>query len=395
MAPMELRSLSLLNYRNFASLELKVPSGLVLFVGDNAQGKSNLLEAVYLLAIAKSYRVATDRELIAWRAADRGELALVSGTVRRNDGQLEIIVGLEYDSRIRVGGGVRKQIRVNGIPRRASEMVGLLNAVLFSADDLELVYGSPSVRRRYLDVMLCQVSRPYLRALQRYQHVVTQRNSLLRDMREGRAREAELEFWDHSLCTEGAYLLDARYQAVAFFAPHVGEMYGRLMGTDQEMTIEYVTTTPLPGPPGQESARQAIAQSLVSSRRQERALAQTVVGPHRDDLRLAVAGVEMARSASRGQARLAALALRLAEGEFLSQQRGEPPVLLLDDIFSELDERRRTLVMEEVKKYPQTLVTTASAELLSSEYREAARRFQVIDGRVSEDGDGAGGGGLR
>ena len=390
MVLMELRSLSLVNFRNFVALDLKVPSGLVLFVGENAQGKSNLLEAVYMLALSKSYRSFADREVVSWQAAREGGVTLVSGTVHRRDDQLDITVGLEYDLLTPSDGAVRKQIRVNGIPRRASELVGMLNAVLFSAGDLELVYGPPSVRRRYLDVMLCQVSRPYLRALQRYQHVLTQRNSLLRGIREGRASATELEFWDQSLCAEGSYILNARHEALASFGGHVSEMYRRLMGIDQDLTVDYVDTAPLSGSAGQEGLHEKFAQALASSRDQERALAQTVVGPHRDDLRLAVAGVELARSASRGQARLAALAMRLAEGVFLGQQRGEPPVLLLDDVFSELDERRRALVMEEAYSYPQVLVTTVSADLLAGGCRRPSHQFRVVDGSVSGGETGLG-----
>jgi DNA replication and repair protein RecF len=390
MADMELRSLSLVNFRNFASLDLELPSGLVVLVGDNAQGKSNLLEAVYLLAIAKSYRVSSERDLVSWRAVEEGGLALVAGTVARQHDVLEIRVGMQVDPSPKTEGLVRKQIRVNGVPRRASEMVGLLNAVLFSAEDLEIVYGAPAERRRYLDVMLCQVSRPYLRSLQRYQHVVAQRNSLLRRIREGRAQVVELEFWDQAFCTEGAHLLSARYQAVASLAPRVQEMYRRLMGADQELSLEYVTTTPLPDGTGTEGFREAIARGLEASRPQERAQAQTVVGPHRDDLRIAVAGVEMAGSASRGQARLAALALRLAEGELLRDRRGEPPVILLDDVLSELDVKRRALVMAEVQRYPQVFVTTVSSDLLPTLCWKAATHFRVSNGQVTKEENGLG-----
>ena len=388
---MELRSFSLVNFRNYVSLDLEVPSGLVVLVGENAQGKSNLLEAIYLLAIARSFRVSKEREMVSWQAVEEGSLALVAGTVARQHDVLELRLGMQVYPPQKEG-LVRKQVRVNGVPRRLSEMVGLLNAVLFSAEDLDIIYGAPSERRRYLDVMLCQVSRPYLRSLQRYQHVVAQRNSLLRRIRDGRAQVAELAFWDQALSTEGAYLLGARYEALASLAPLVQAMYRRLMGTDQELSLEYVTTTPLAAgaglladETGPDRFREAIDRGLESSRPRERAQAQTVVGPHRDDLRIAVAGAEMAGSASRGQARLAALALRLAEGQLLSDRRGEPPVILLDDVLSELDARRRALVMEEVQRYPQVLVTTVSRDLLPIPCWEAANHFRVSNGRVTRE----------
>ena len=386
MMLVELRSLSLVNFRNFAALDLKVPSGLVLFVGENAQGKSNLLEAVYMLSLSKSYRSLADRELVSWQAVREGMVTIVSGTVHGQGGQLDITIGLEYSPLTPPDGTVRKQIRVNGISRRAAELVGMLNTVLFSAGDLELVYGPPSARRRYLDVMLCQASSSYLRALQRYHRVIAQRNSLLRSIREGRASERELEFWDQSLCAEGSYILSARHEALASLGGHVSELYRRLMGVEQVLTVDYLDTAASSGLQAQRSCFEELAQALASSRLQERALAQTVVGPHRDDLRLAIAGVEMARSASRGQARLAALAMRLAEGAFLDRQRGEPPVLLLDDVFSELDERRRTLVMEEAQSYPQVLATTVSAELVAAQSGRPSHQFRVVDGSVREAG---------
>jgi DNA replication and repair protein RecF len=382
---MELISLSLTNYRNFASLELDVPSGLVVLSGENAQGKSNLLEAVYLLAVAKSYRATAEREMVSWSVASQGGFALVGGSLLRQDGKLEIRLGLQCDAGASSETTVRKRIQVNGIARRASELVGLVNAVLFSADDMEMVFGAPAIRRRYLDVMLCQVSRPYLRALQRYQRVLTQRNHLLRSLRDGHAQENELALWDDSLCAQGAAILEGRYQALARLVAIVQETYQRVMGSAQRFSVEYVSAAPPVGEPGPRAFHEAMAEALVRSRSHERAVAYTVVGPHRDDLRLSVEGVEMARHASRGQARLAALALRLAEGQFITERRGEPPILLLDDVLSELDDHRRDLVLEEARRYPQALVTTTNPSLLPDWCRESAHYFRVSQGQVTRE----------
>ena len=381
---MELSFLTLTNYRNFASLELELPSGLVVLAGENAQGKSNILEAVHLLAIGRSYRATTERELVAWNVSAEGGYAIVGAKVRLEEDQLEIRLGLECNGATSPEAAVRKRVLVNGAPRRPSELVGLLNAVLFSASDIDMVYGPPALRRRYLDVMLCQVSRPYFQALQRYQRVLPQRNTLLRALKEGRAREHQLEVWDEALCTEGAVLLEARSQALTHLAPSVQRTYEDLTGQDEQLRVEYASTTPC-SEPSTRRFQQAIAQALQESRAQERAMAQTVVGPHRDDLRLTINGMEMARYASRGQARLMALALRLAEGEFLTQRRREPPVLLLDDVLSELDEHRRSLVLDEARHYPQTLLTTANLDLLPAWCLSQAHCSQVANGEVTRD----------
>ncbi len=390
---MELTSLTLTNYRNIGALEWEPPPGLVVLSGNNAQGKSNLLEAVYLLAIARSYRASAERELLAWSAAKQGGHALVSGTVRREGGPLEIRLGLEWEAGLSSGGGVRKLVRVNGIARRVSELVGLFRAVLFSPDDMEMVYGPPAIRRRYLDVMLCQASSSYLRALQRYQRVLTQRNHLLRSLRERAAQQEELAFWDESLCTEGAVILEARHGAMERLTTLVQGAYARLAAAgqvpEQPLEVAYTDTAPPSDASGPAAFRQGMAEALERAHGQERVLAQTVVGPHRDDVRLSIDGMEMGRYASRGQARIAALALRLAEGELLTERRGEPPVLLLDDVLSELDEGHRALVLEEASHYPQALVTTANVGLLPAWCQERAHHFQVVNGQLTADAHGA------
>ena len=198
---MYISHLRLTNYRNFASLSLELPPGLVVLSGANAQGKTNLLEAAYLLAITKSYRTNVERELISWASQKAPEAAgtagmeqtVIDGEVERRDDKVRIIVGLRAGSSEGAGGVlVNKQVKVNGVSTSASGLVGWVNAVLFTASDIELVHGSPSQRRRFLDILLSQVDRGYLRTLQRYQRVLTQRNHLLRLIREGRASGEEL-----------------------------------------------------------------------------------------------------------------------------------------------------------------------------------------------------------
>jgi DNA replication and repair protein RecF len=387
MPAMQLVSLSLTEFRNFQQLQVSLPAGLVVVHGDNGQGKSNLMEAAYLLAVARSFRAQADRDLITLEAAQTGGFTMVQGTAERdNGGPVELRVGLERVQDALTGEvSLRKHFRVNGINKRASELVGQLNAVLFSPDDIELVYGSPQGRRRYLDMLISQVEPQYLRALQRYQRVLTQRNSLLHRLRDGHAGETELEFWDDSLCTEGATVLASRHHALQQIAPMAEETHRRLSDSEASFLVTYDATTTFEGEASVEVLRKAMADALVRTRPRERAQGMTVVGPHRDDLRLSVGTMEMGRYASRGQARLGTLALRLAEGRFLHQRRGEAPVLLLDDVLSELDKSRRQLVLEEAMGYPQAILTTADLSLLGPVSDKAALRLRIVQGQVSEE----------
>ena len=374
---MQVTKLSLTNFRSYRQLDLPLGPGLTTVVGDNAEGKSNLLEALYLLAIGKSYRAQTERDLVSWEAADAGGYAIAAATLAGSEGLVELRVGLDCAA----GPGVLKRVRVNGVPKRASDLVGVMSAVLFSAEDIDLVFGSPSGRRRYLDILLSQISRRYVQALSRYQRVLSQRNALLKAMREGRASEDELGFWDESLSAEGAIVLAERWASTDRLVGLVGEAFDRLYGGGS-LSVEYVATSPRPQ---DGEYAQAMAKALRASRRRERALGMTLVGPHRDDLRLLLGGVEIARHASRGQARLAALALRLAEGRLLAERRGDPPLLLLDDVLSELDEPRRTLVLEEARAYPQAIVTSADADALPANHLDGARRLRVVSGSVVDE----------
>ena len=377
MAHVEMTRLVLTNYRSYRSLDLALSPGLSVLHGANAAGKSNLMEAAYLLAIGKSYRALTERELVSWDAAEAGGYAMVVGNANRAEGPVELMVALDC------GGAqpnsVVKRVRINGLPKRAVDMVGVLSAVLFSAEDIDLVTGPPQSRRRYLDVMLSQLGGRYVQTLQRYQRVLAQRNHLLRDLRDGRAGEDELPYWDQELCVEGAAVLGARHAALERLAPLGAEAYRRLAG-DGELEIAYAGAVPA----GDAPIGEAFEAALRSSRSRERAMAMTIVGPHRDDLRLTLGGVDIARHASRGQARLAALALRIAEARLLHERRGDAPVLLLDDVLSELDDARRAQVLEEAQRYPQAIVSTADLRAVPAGVVDRARLLRVHAGDVRE-----------
>ena len=382
---MHLARLNLVNFRAFRRLEVDLPAGPNLLVGANAQGKTTILEAVYLLAIAKSFRAENEREVVNWEAASTLEQAAVDGLVQKEEGRTRIIVGYQPHHRARGGTSdgapihsVRKEVRVDGVRRTAAELVGLMNVVLFSAEDIRLVQGSPSVRRRYLDILISQSSPAYLRALQRYQKVLHQRNQLLKLIRDRRARGSEMAFWDEQLVETGSLIVQQRAQTMAVLAETARVTLQELTGGAEDLRLEYL---PSVAPAAAEACSTAFLKGLEGSREREIRLGSTALGPHRDDFQLLVNNVDMGVYSSRGQARTLALTLRLAEAQYLTAYKGEP-LLLLDDILSELDERRRAQVLERVLAYGQSVITATDIEPFSDQYLSRASVFQLQDGKL-------------
>ena len=375
--------LSLINFRNYRRLELDLPQGPLVFYGDNAQGKSNLLEAVYLLCLAKAYRASSDREAICKNPLDDADHAQVLSTVQRGQDRVRILVDLRLEAPETPGSlpHLRKDIRVNGIPRPASDLVGVVNAVLFDASDIDLVTGPPAGRRRFLDILISQMDRGYLRALQRYQKVVYQRNHLLRMLREGRARPGELDFWNESIVQEGTTITLRRQQVIGDMRRLMEEVHCELTGNEDELTADYASSIPLEAA-GEEDVRLSFERTLEAGRDREVALGSSQWGPHRDDVRLLIRGMEAATYSSRGQARTVALALRLAEGMLLERERRESPILLLDDVLSELDPSRRRRLLEYVSRSQQAFISTTDLERVGESFLHSAARFRVQSGAV-------------
>ncbi len=384
-----LSRLRLTNFRNLTHLDLGLSPGVTVYYGPNAQGKTTLLEAVYLLCIARSFRAENEREVISFEAAKEGEPALVDGTIEKDEQRLRVIVGYQPTQRPNdrssqednsPAHNVRKEIRVNRVRRTAGELIGQVNAVLFSAVDIDLVQGAPSGRRRFLDILLSQADALYLKGLQRYHRVVQQRNQLLRLLREGRAKGDELAFWDDELVREGAWITWRRYEAMRELTPACVRHHGDLTGPEEDLAVEYRPSVPLAGDVTEieDNFRQALAAAF----HRERVRPITAVGPHRDDFNLMIGGADMGTFASRGQARTMALALRLAEAEFLASVRGEGPVVLLDDALSEMDSFRRHRLLEKATQYEQVLITTTELEQVNDFFDSTAKYFYVSNGLV-------------
>ena len=387
-----LSRLRLTNFRNLTQLDLGLSPGVTVYYGPNAQGKTTLLEAVYLLCIARSFRAENEREVVTFQAANAGDQALVDGTIEKNGQRLRVIVG--YQPTHRSGNNasvlaynVRKDIRVNRIKRTAGELIGQVNAVLFSAADIELVQGPPSGRRRFLDILLSQADNFYLKGLQRYQKIVQQRNQLLRLVREGRAKADELIFWNDELVREGAWITWRRYEAMRQLTPACVQHHEDLSGPEENLEVAYRPSVLLGGDLSETENNFGEALAAVSYR--ERARPVTAVGPHRDDFNLMIDDADMGIFASRGQARTLALTLRLAEAEFLSSVKGVGPVVLFDDAFSEMDSSRRHRLLEKATHYEQVLITTTDLEQVSEFFGSGANYNYIAKGQVwPSDQDG-------
>jgi DNA replication and repair protein RecF len=384
------RRLQLTTYRNYRQLDLNLPTGRLLFLGENAKGKSNLLEAVYLLASGRSRRAGSDSELIAWQTESAAQpFARLQAAIDRQVGSVQLEALIAGAAPAGMPGAARggRRFRVNGIPRRARDFVGQLRAVLFTADDLDLISGAPAGRRLYLDAALSQIDPTYYAALRRYGHITQQRNASLRRIKEGVAGADELSLWDEGFTREGATIIAGRLRAVTSIAPLAAGAHASLSGAAERLEMAYEPQLGeewralLPAESDATAVQPLFAAALAGQRRREIAAGLSLLGPHRDDVSLRLNGADAAAFGSRAQIRTAALALRLAEAQLLTQD-GDPPVLLLDDIVSELDEHRRASVLEGIAGFGQAWFTATSGALLPAAFVATCRVFEVRDGEV-------------
>lgn len=372
---MHLTRLQLEQFRNYAHLDLAVPQRGLLLFGANASGKTSFLEALYLLATTRSPRAGVERELIRWGSGEEYGMppyARLVANLERGDGPAEVEIALAVDPN--AGGGygdpptrqTRKRIKVNGVGRHARDAVGTVKTVLFSPADLELIIGSPSIRRRYLDITIAQVDTHYIRQLNLYNRIVEQRNSLLKGFaQEGRnpdAREVEeeLSYWNDELIRLGSYVVARRDGIIRALARLARARFARLTEGDQELDIVYragVESDALRERGGAYdlAGRERIVArdfggQIAAQRRHEYRRGVSLVGPHRDDVGFALGAIDLGTYGSRGQQRLAILALKLAEIDLIREESGETPILLLDDAASELDPAHRRFVTETVER---------------------------------------------
>lgn len=337
---MILECLELKNFRNYSQKEFSFSSGTTLVVGPNASGKTNLLEAIYLLATGRSFHAGIESEMISYGQ----EMAAVKAELAHKE-NLEII----FTTGELMGKSVQKKIyKVNGVARRMIDFVGNLRAVYFGPEDLEIIVNSPAIRRDYLDAVLGQVDKDYRRASLSYQKGLRQRNRLLEQIRdEGKPRSA-LFFWDKLLVENGRVITQKREEFLDFINQQPG-YFGKLQVVYDKSVIS--------------------PQRLEKYAEEEIGAGMTLVGPHRDDFEVSIEQRSLHTFGSRGEQRTAVFSLKLAELEFIAQKANDRPVLLLDDVFSELDHQHRERVLEVIPKQ-QTIITTTDLHLVSGDYQK-------------------------
>ena len=398
---MWLSHLKLQNFRNFRGLRLEPHPGVLIFSGPNGQGKTNLLESVYVLATTRSPRTSVERELLSWRTPDDADLAAVmapfarlDARVRRLDGEVHLELTFEGErpstngTSTQVTGAVTRDIKVNGLATRAAGLVGQLPVVYFSPADVDLAGGSPSGRRQYLNVANSQASRAHLRALQRYNRVLLQRNQSLRLVRERRQPAGALEPWTEQMLSWGSQILAQRLAMLADVNTRIAPIFRDLAGSQDTLEVVYRSTVCEAVDQAPEALETAFRerQSQVATREIEQAV--SLIGPHRDDFTFVLDGVDLNTYGSRGQQRLAVLALKLAEADWMRAAIGEIPLVLLDDVLSELDPQRREYVVQRVAEpeptqQRQVWITTTEPDLSSADaFLTQAQRYLIDAGQV-------------
>ncbi|MBI3522315.1 MAG: DNA replication and repair protein RecF [Chloroflexi bacterium] len=364
---MRVRTLSLEEFRGYEHLSLELSGGITAFVGPNGVGKTNLLEAVHLIARGDSPRAHDDSELIRWGAP----LARVGVRVARAEDERRVEILL-----FNAADGERRRPRrylVNGAGKRVEDALGEATVVAFFPEDVELLTAAPAVRRRYLDAMVGQVDRAHRASTREYARVLEQRNALLRALRDGESTEAEMAFWDVELCRLAALISSARIAAIAQLVRPFGEAMTRFSGAD-DLALAYLGQVEGTTSGEREPGYRALVREKAE---RERWQGTSLVGPHREDLGVSAQGRALGTFASRGEQRSAVLALKVAEAAWLRDQRGESPIFLLDDVLSELDPDRREALISSIPLDAQALLTAAVPASLPRQLVERATTVRV------------------
>lgn len=381
---MRLTELDVRHFRNIVHARLEPAEGVNVLCGDNAQGKTNMLEAAYYLVTGRSFRTRQDRECLPWESPETGmePAAAIRGRLTRESGAHDLLVTI-----------TAKQKRVTGDGKaidRLAMLWGRLNAVLFTPSDLGIIQGSPSERRKFFDTTLSQISPTYLHHLQRYSHALRQRNALLRSRRSPADVADHYDIWEEQLTVSGVEIARARLEHLQRLGDAAARHYAAIAGTldddskDEALTANCVglfkSLDELDDP---ESIERYAARLLTTRDDDSRRGGSTSVGPHRDDFRFALNGRDLRDFGSQGQQRTTILALRLAEVEVMTERANEAPVLLLDDIIAELDPARTAAFLQRLTETPvQTLITTTEAEAVSR-HISIDRLWRVSDGEFS------------
>ncbi|MBK9125063.1 MAG: DNA replication/repair protein RecF [Chloroflexi bacterium] len=397
---MQLAYLSLTNFRNYARLETALPNSALVLHGENAQGKTNFLESIYYLATMHSPYTSIDRHLLHWATEDEPlPYARVSADVQTRRARERLEVTLMIENGPDGSPRFRKVVKVNGVEKRVGQAVGVVTVVLFLPRDLALIEGAPADRRRFMDVTLSQIVPDYAEALDQYERTLPQRNALLRRIGEGVSQPKELAYWDEQLVEAGARLIAGRQMFLRELEIEAQRVHYDLTGRLETLTLRYQPSfVPTAEGDGQRSfevlgfdlhrevsaaeVAPQFAEQLELERGESIRRGVTLSGPHRDELRILINERDAGLYGSRGQARTAVLALKLAERAWMGHRAGETPILLLDDVAAELDAKRREYLLERVQDAGQTLITTAELSIFPDSFLGRVPVWTVEAGRI-------------
>ena len=365
---MKVNKITLINYRNYVNLTLTFTHNINIFIGENGQGKTNILESIYYAAMGHSHRTNTDTELIRWQQ-DGASINLFFSRL-----------SIENHLLFKFNTHQKKEIISNNYTIKPKELIGLLNVVLFSPEDLMLIKGMPTMRRRFLDLEISQVSPSYYQQLLKYNRILSQRNTLLKKIRENKEKPDMLDAWDGQLAIVASQIVKKRQLVVKKLAMLANLMHRRITDNKENLTVVYQkhdiegTDT--------DTLIEEYKSKLIQLRQNDIWRGSTSIGPHRDDLILTVNGVNLRTFGSQGQQRTGVLALKLAELEFIKSETGEYPVLLLDDVMSELDASRREHLIGFIQDRVQTFITATEEKYFPD--RKFGQFHHVVNGTIVE-----------
>ncbi len=368
---MFIEHLQLTNYRNYESLTLDFSPKINVFIGENAQGKTNVMESIYVLAMAKSHRTSNDKELIRWEA-DYGK---IEGVVQNRYGSFPIELSVTKKG---------KKGKINHLEQlKLSNYIGQMNVVMFAPEDLNVVKGSPQIRRRFIDMEIGQISPIYLHELLTFQKLLKQRNHLLK-INQGKKQIDDVLFaiYTEQYIQSAVQIIRKRFQFVELLQEWAEKIHSGISRGLEKLTIKYRPTTGLSADWTEQEMATYLEQKLAEVKKRELERGVTLIGPHRDDLQFLVNDYDVQIYGSQGQQRTTALSLKLAEIELIKQETKEAPILLLDDVLSELDDYRQSHLLNTIQGEVQTFVTTTSVDGIHHETIQHAKMFHVKQGEV-------------
>lgn len=360
---MYIKSIELQNFRNYGSLNMEFHPEKNILYGDNAQGKTNVLEAIYYCGMTKSHKGSKEKEIIK---------------INENESHIRMLLekkGVERRIDMHLRRNKAKGVAVDGIPiRKSSELLGLANIVFFSPEDLGIIKHGPGERRRFLDMELCQLNKVYLHDLGKYNQIVSQRNNLLKQIQSDKSLLDTLDIWDGQLIEYGTRVIRQRQAQIKKLNEIIAPIHEKLSGGKEHLSLEYEANVL-----GEDF-------SLKVCQNRERDLYQkiTTVGPHRDDIRFCIGDIDIRKYGSQGQQRTSALSLKLAEIELIRQSVGENPILLLDDVLSELDRNRQNQLLDSIQNI-QTIITCTGLEEFIRERLQINQVYKVMNGTIKKE----------